>query len=282
MLLLIAHPLGVAQQRLGADADQAVVGPRVVLLDVVDIVGGHALEAELLGPGDELAVDLGLFRNAVVLEFEIEVPRTEGLLEEVDRVAGPLQVVLQDGLRDLAGQTATQSDEALAVGGEQLLVDAGLVVITLEMGRGDQLDQVLVADLVPGQQHEVVVHVAHAPGTLLLFEARSRGDIHFATQDGLDAGLLGGRVELDGSEHVAVVGHGHGGKIQLLGPGHQPVEAAGGVEQGELGVQVEMGEVGGHRAPDYANHSGRQQAPRRASTVDRTHRLRNQRVQRSE
>jgi hypothetical protein len=60
-----------------------------------------------------------------------------------------------------------------------------------------------------------------------------------------------------------MIGHGHGGKVQLLRPGHQPVKAAGSVEQGELGVKVEMGEVGGHRAGNYANQSVRQQAPGR-------------------
>ena len=249
LILLVAHPLGVAQQRLGADADQAVVRPRVLLLDVVDVVGGHALEPELLRPGNELAIDLGLLRDAVVLELEIEVSRPEGLLEEIDRVPGALQVVLQDGLGDLAGEASAEADEPLSMGGQQLLVDAGLVVVALEMRRGDQLDQVLVADLVPGQQHEVMVHVAHAARALLLLEARPGGDIHLAAQDGLDARLLGRRVEFDRPEHVAVVGHGQRGKIQLFGPGHQPVETAGGIEQRELGVQVQMGEVGGHRAP---------------------------------
>ena len=285
LLLLVAHPLGIAQLRLGADANEAVVGPRVVLLDIVDVVGGDALEPELLGPRYELAVDLGLLGNAVVLELQIEVPGPKGLLEEIDRVPRALEIVLENGLRDLAGEAAAQADQALPVGGQEFLVDARLVVVALQMGRGHQLDQVLVTDLVAGQQHQMVIDIAHAAGSLLLLESRSRSNIHLAAQDGLDAGLLGCRVKLDGPEHVAVVSHGHGGEVQFLGPGHQPVETAGGVEQGELGVQVKMGEVGGHRGPHYANQSLRQQAPRRAGSANSgilreihsgTHRVRTQ------
>ena len=103
LLLLVAHPLGVAQLRLGADANQAVVRPRVVFLNIVNVVGRDALESELFGPGNELSVDLGLFRNAVILEFEVEISRPEGLLEEIDRVPGALEIVLEDGLRNLTG-----------------------------------------------------------------------------------------------------------------------------------------------------------------------------------
>ena len=117
LFLLVAHPLGVAQLRLGADANQAVVRPRVVFLNIVDVVGGDALEPELFGPGNELSVDLGLFRNAVILEFEVEVSRPEGLLEEINRVPGALEIVLEDGLRNLTGQTTAQADQALSVRG---------------------------------------------------------------------------------------------------------------------------------------------------------------------
>ena len=117
LLLLVAHPLGVAQLRLGADANETVVRPRVVLLNIVNVVGRDALESELFGPGNELSVDLGLFRNAVILEFEVEVSGPEGLLEEINRVPSALEIVLEDGLRNLTGQTTAQADQALSVRG---------------------------------------------------------------------------------------------------------------------------------------------------------------------
>ena len=81
------------------------------------------------------------------------------------------------------------------------------------MGGGDQLDQVLVTDLVAGQQHQVVINIAHSPRALFLLQARSGSDIRLATEDGFDAGLLGSRVELDRPEHVAMIGHGDSGEV---------------------------------------------------------------------
>ena len=41
LVLDIAHPLFVGQLALGTDADQAVVGMRMLPLDVMHVVGGH-------------------------------------------------------------------------------------------------------------------------------------------------------------------------------------------------------------------------------------------------
>ncbi len=126
-------PLGVAQQRLRADADEAVVRVGILLLDVMHVIGGDELQAELLRPGNEVAIDLGLLGDAVVLEFEVKIFRAEGLLEPVDRLARLGQLVLEDGFGNFAGEAAGQRDEAVLVRGEQFLVNARLVIIALQM-----------------------------------------------------------------------------------------------------------------------------------------------------
>ena len=73
--------------------------------------------------------------------------------------------------------------------------------------------------------------------------------VHFATQDRLHrqvavgvGGLLAGVHQLHHAEHVAVVGDGH--RTHARGPAllYQVGDAGEAVEQGVLGVQVEMGE----------------------------------------
>ena len=138
-----------------------------------------------------MAIDLGLLGDAVVLQFEVKILRAEGLLEPVNRLARLGQLVLQDGLGNLAGQAAGKRDEAVLVRGEQFLVDARLVIIALQMRGGGELDEVFVAGFVLREQHEMVVNIAPAAVGFLFVTAAGR-DIHLAADDGLDA-LVRGR-----------------------------------------------------------------------------------------
>jgi hypothetical protein len=138
-----AHALGIAQHGLRADADEAIVGVRMFLLDVMHVVRRHAFQPELLRPLDEVFVDLGLLGDAVVLEFEIEILRAERLLEPIHRVARLVELILHDRLRNLAGETAGQRDQPSLHCVEDFFVDARLVVITLQMRGGVSLTRFL-------------------------------------------------------------------------------------------------------------------------------------------
>jgi hypothetical protein len=66
--------------------------------------------------------------------------------------------------------------------------------------------------------------------------------VDLAADDGLDA-LLGGLLrELDGAGERAVVGERDGGHLELGGAGGELRNAAGSVENGVLGVDVEVDE----------------------------------------
>ena len=162
LLVGVLQPFGVRQLRLRADADEAIVRVRVALLDVMDVVGRDELQAELLRPGNQLPVDLGLFGQAVVLQLQVEVLRPKRLLEPVNRLARPRQLVPLNGFRDFACQAAGERNQALLVRRQQFLVDARLVVVALQVGLGGELDQVLVAGFVFGQQNQVVINVPPA------------------------------------------------------------------------------------------------------------------------
>ena len=239
LLLGVPQPLGVGQLRLRADADQAVVRVRVALLDVMHVVRRDQLQAELLRPRNQVPVDLGLLRQAVVLQFQVEVLRAERLLEPVNRLARPGQLVLLNPLRDFARQAAGERDQPLLVRRQQFLVDARLVVIALQVRRGGELDQVLVAGFVLGQQHEVVIHVPPAGAGLLLEPAAGR-DIDLAADDRLDAFLARRLVEINRPVKHAVIGDRQRRELQLMRLVHQPVQPASPIEQRILGVQMKM------------------------------------------
>jgi hypothetical protein len=119
-----------------------------------------------------------------------------------------------------------------------------LVVEALGVARRHQLDEVLEADLVLGQQHQVVGGLARRAA---LVAAVARGHVDLAAQDRVDAALARRVVEHHRREHVAVFGDGQRRHAHLLRLVEQLVDAACAVEQRELGVQVQMDELG-HRA----------------------------------
>ncbi len=73
-------------------------------------------------------------------------------------------------------------------------------------------------------------------------------NVDFAADDGLDSLGFGGVIELHRAEEIAVIGHGDGGHFLLRDDVHQLVDFAGAVEQGIVGVVVQMNEwIFGHR-----------------------------------
>ena len=216
-----------------------VVGVRTALLDVVNVVRRHELQAEFLRPRNETAVDLRLLGNAVILEFEVKIFRAEGLLEPVDRLTRLLGLVLVDVFGNLARQTARKNDQSLLVRGEDLLVDPGFVIIALQMRLGDQLDEILVAGFILGEEHEVIVHIPASAGGFLV-EPAAGGDVHFAADDWFDPLVPRRLVKIDRPVQHPVVRDRQGRELQVMGLVHQPVEPASAIKQRVLGVQMQM------------------------------------------
>ena len=123
--------------------------------------------------------------------------------------------------------------------GEGLEISARFVVEPAQVGVGDEFEQVLVAGEVFGEQPEVIVGFA-VFGAAVLFEAGALGHVKLATDERLDAGSFGGLVESDGTEQVTVIGEGQGGHAEFGGSLHQTVDPASPVEQGVVGVNVEV------------------------------------------
>ena len=124
---------------------------RVTFLHVVDIVGRHQLEPHVGGPRNELAIDLGLLSDAMIVQLEVIVLRPESLLKPVYLVARLVEFLGQDQPGNLAGQATAQADQPLAVLHKQFLIDARLVVVALQLRGGGQAHEILVAGLVLGQ-----------------------------------------------------------------------------------------------------------------------------------
>ena len=124
--------------------------------------------------------------------------------------------------------------------GQVGFVYARLVVKALQLASGGDLHQVLVANVVLGQQHQVMgfaiqlgVTVGHAAGS----------NVHLQANDGLDARSLTGAEELDDTVHHAVVGERHRRLAQFGGPRGQLVHADHAVQQRILAMHVQVAKV---------------------------------------
>ena len=80
---------------------------------------------------------------------------------------------------------------------------------------------------------------------MLLVMKRAGGHIDLAADNRLDAGLSAGFIESHSSVHDAMIRHGKSGHVQLFRALSNLVDAAGTVEQGILGMDMEMDEAYG-------------------------------------
>jgi hypothetical protein len=228
----------------------------------VAVVGGHEADTQVLRDLDELRVGRPLPVDAVVLQLDEVVLGTEDVAVLGGRCERGVSVACQQQLVDLGAQAARQADEAGGVLGEKLLVGPWLVPVPLEVRSRRQPHQVAVPLLVAGQHDQMVVGLdlaaATAAGEHGLVARRSPGalgepaagrHVQLAADDGLDPVPPSRTEEVQGPEHVAVIGHRHRRHALLGGRAHEIVDPAGAIEHRVLGVDVQVDERVGHSPP---------------------------------
>ena len=248
LVVLEAHAVRVVHGRARADAQQVVLRLRVLAREVVEVVRGDGLEAGGAGHVREHVVELGLRvagvrADALVLQLDVEVARLEAaceLLGPLDRV---VELAVVEQLRDDARDACRRADDAAAVLLQHAERGARLVVEVVDVRFADQLHQVVVALVRLSQQKQV-----EELGLRVLAQLLVGGEVHLAAVDGLDVlarlgfHLLAHLAQLRHAGHDAVVGDGHRRHVQIGGALHHVVDVRVAVEQGILGVIVQMNE----------------------------------------
>ena len=204
------------------------------------VVGGDHGDIEFTLETEQRLVYLLFLLEALILNFEIEVARPKMSWYCAAAVRAFSYSTGDQVFAELAAEAAREADEALGMFGEVTLADARLAVEAVERCLGRDTDEVSVAFFILGEHQQVIVVVAFA-GRAVVFVFR---DVELAAEDRLDAFFLRGLEEVHGAVDVAVVGHGDGLLAQRGNAVNEFLDVAGSVEEGVLGVQMEVGEFG--------------------------------------
>ena len=227
------------------DAEQRVVGVGVRLMDVVHIVAGDQLDGAMaaLPIFAKPAVHIAQFINVVPLQFQEEVFAAEDILIPADLLSGGVILAVVRQSRDFRSQTAAGADQSIGVGGQERLVDARLVVESVQLRGGCDRQQVLIAAHIFRQQQQVMrvaVEAGVAVGHATLRQ------VGFHADDWLDAGVRAGAIEIQDAEHDAVVGDSQRRHVQRLCPRDQVLDAALSIQQRKLAMHMQVYEVAAH------------------------------------
>ena len=235
-----AHPILFGEPGTGLNAEQHVVRGGVGLAQVVDVVGGHQLEARLRSHLHQPRIDLGQLGDARLLHLEVDVLPAEHVHQALDLGFGGSHLTVLKRTGQPAAGAARETDEPFGMLAQDAVVHARLVVVALEEGHAAQLEQVAVALIVARKQCQVP-----ALFVLPFFAKAVLHHIGLEPDDRLDARGPALQVELDDAGEDPVVGDGEGRHAQLRGPGDELLHLAGAVERGVVGMDVQMTEPSG-------------------------------------
>ena len=240
LLCAQTHAVGLVDRRPGLDAQEDVVRAGIRLRDVMGVVGRDDAHTDLARDGEEVTVQLGLAFETLILDLDEVVIAPEQVGVPPSDSARGVGLAVENQARQLTRHAPGEGGEAPGVAFQEGLVDARTVVEAVDAGRRDEAQEVAVALLVAREEGEVEGFVVEFGLTV---GEGPRGDVDLAADDRLDARLSRGRIELDDAVQVAVVGEGDGGLAHRLCPPDDPVDPPEAVEEGILGVDVQVNEV---------------------------------------
>ena len=229
------HALVVRERFAGLNAHQHFLGVRVLLLQIVAVVGRNQRNVHLPRQGNQPRQYGFLLPQVVIHDLNIEILLAEDLLHFLHIGMGAFVLPVQQHFRQVAAQAGAQADQALVMFPDQVIVDPRLVVISRQESFADQVHQVLVSGVVLAQQDQVAVLPAGQG-----FVRPVPAYVCFAADDRFDPGVLHGVIKIDRAVQYAVVGNCAGIHPQLFQPIRKRADPAGAVQQTVLRVQMKM------------------------------------------
>ena len=237
LLRLELHAGRVIHGLAHLNGHQHVLNARIRLGEIMRVIGRHQTDVQLPGKLVQTLIDFLLQRNAVVLNFKVEMLPVKNIEELLAEVIRAVHITVRQRTRNRARQTRRQTNQTFAVRAQQLHVDTRLHVKAFRETARHHVDEVAVAGHVLAQQNEVRVPLAVDVAAV---KARMRRQIHLAADDRMDPLGLAGAVKVDHAVHDAMVGQRARGLPQLCHTVHQLFDTAGAVQQAVFAVDMQM------------------------------------------
>src|SRR5215469_4417650 len=120
------------------------------------IIGGDQRNSAFARKLHQISIDARLDLEPLILHLKEKVSFAENVSKPEGVLSRPLVFLLEQRVGNFAAQACGKRKETFSVLGEQIMVDARLVVKAVQKAGGDQPDEITVSLFVLAQQHEMV------------------------------------------------------------------------------------------------------------------------------
>ena len=235
---LIAHPVLVRQLLIGLETQQNVMGIRIPLTGIMDVVGSHQRDVQLPAHLQQLSIHQPLLRITVVLKLQEKISSSKAGFVLPGGLPGLFRKFFCNISLYFPGQTGGQCDQPLVIAVQNLHIHSRLIVISFSKAFADDLHQIGITRIVLSQQHQMIVSVL-AAGQLLV-KAGIRCNVNLTADHRIDTRRLCCPIEINDTVHNAMVRDGCAVHSQFLHPGNIFLYFIGTVQEGILRVNVKM------------------------------------------
>ena len=200
----------------------------ILLIHEMRIIGTYQLDTVFLGQFNQYPVGLLLQDEGLAVRPDIRVLHfvalqlqivvvTEYAVVPLDSLTGPSNVSIQNLCGHLTGNTGRTDDQSFMILLQISTIGSRSHIMTIHPRPAYQLDEVLIALVVLGQDDQVIT--THIRLVYLARFITVSGHVHLASEDGFErflpfflefsVHLVASIEELLNAEHITMIGNGH-------------------------------------------------------------------------
>ena len=220
-----AHTARVVNIARRLDAQQHVLRLGVLTAHIMQVVRRHQTYAKLLRQLTQALGSSFFLGNIVILDFQKIIVLAKNIDIFLHTATRTVHITAVNQARHLTGDTGAEADNALAIGTQDVLIYARLIIKAFQLSLADNLHEIVVANIVFGQQNQMVTRF------FCHIEMRALRQVHLAADNRLDACLRAFLIKFHRAVHYAVVSNRQAVHPQLLRIGDKLRDFRRAVEQ---------------------------------------------------
>ena len=202
----------------------------------MNIVRRNGFDAERFCKRPELWKHFQLFRNAVVLQFNIEILAEHRLQAPCNFISARI-LSAQERLRNVARKASRQADQPFMMRFKKIVIDARFIIESVNKRFRGKIHQIPISGLVLCKENQMRrIAVARIADRIV----SALGDIGFHAENRFDPFRLACAVKVDHAVHHAVIRNGKRGLPKRFCALHEFRNARRAVEKTVLRMNMQM------------------------------------------